>query len=93
MRSADTPQDAAALLTKSAFAAGSLDNLTAVVVALRGYKAGDHFVPSPIERGFTQRDGRRLSPLWLALSEAAAWRGSPLHVVDAFREAALVGSW
>ena len=36
-RSASSPQAAADLLTKSAFVAGSLDNLTAVVVALRGY--------------------------------------------------------
>lgn len=38
VRSAHNPQEAATLLTNSAFVAGSLDNLTAVVVALRGYK-------------------------------------------------------
>merc|ERR1712060_836201 len=38
VRTASTPQQAASLLTKSAFVAGSLDNLTAVVIALRGYK-------------------------------------------------------
>ena len=49
-RSADSPQHAAKLLTSSAFAAGSLDNLTAVVVALRGYKAErPQFAPSPRE--------------------------------------------
>ena len=37
-RSAGSPQEAANLLTHSAFHAGSLDNVTAVVVALRGYK-------------------------------------------------------
>lgn len=36
-RSAGSPQEAATLLTSSAFHAGSLDNVTAVVVALRGY--------------------------------------------------------
>ena len=40
MRSADTPENGARTLTGAAFAAGSLDNITAVVVALRGYKAG-----------------------------------------------------
>ena len=38
VRSANNPQEAATLLTNSAFVAGSLDNLTAVVVALHGYK-------------------------------------------------------
>eukprot|EP00965_Chrysotila_dentata_P093482 3088269-Pleurochrysis_carterae.AAC.1 len=38
VRAASSPQQAASLLTKSAFVAGSLDNLTAVVVALKGYK-------------------------------------------------------
>lgn len=38
VRSAHNPQEAATLLTNSAFVAGSLDNLTAVVVALDGYK-------------------------------------------------------
>uniref|UniRef100_A0A7S0J6S1 PPM-type phosphatase domain-containing protein n=1 Tax=Calcidiscus leptoporus TaxID=127549 RepID=A0A7S0J6S1_9EUKA len=38
VRAASSPQQAASLLTKSAFVAGSLDNLTAVVVALRGYQ-------------------------------------------------------
>jgi len=38
VRSAHTPHEAATLLTNSAFVAGSLDNLTAVVVALRGYQ-------------------------------------------------------
>jgi len=37
-RSAGSPQEAANLLTSSAFHAGSLDNVTAIVVALRGYK-------------------------------------------------------
>jgi len=37
-RSAGSPQEAANLLTSSAFHAGSLDNVTAVVVALKGYK-------------------------------------------------------
>lgn len=36
--SAASPEEAANLLTHSAFVAGSLDNITAVVVALRGYK-------------------------------------------------------
>ena len=49
-RSASTPQAAAELLTSSAFHAGSLDNITAVVVALRGYqpKAGT-LAASPAE--------------------------------------------
>ena len=38
--SAASPQEAANLLTHSAFVAGSLDNVTAVVVALRGYRRG-----------------------------------------------------
>ena len=68
VRSAGSPQEAAALLTKSAFAAGSLDNLTAVVVALRGYNSDPQFVPSPLERGGLARgDGLRNSPLRLAL--------------------------
>ena len=68
MRSAGSPQEAAALLTQSAFAAGSLDNLTAVVVALRGYNSGPQFVPSPLERsGLARGDGLRSSPLRLAL--------------------------
>jgi len=37
-RSAGSPQEAATLLTSSAFHAGSLDNVTAIVVALRGYQ-------------------------------------------------------
>jgi len=38
VQSASSPQEAANLLTHSAFVAGSLDNVTAVVVALRGYR-------------------------------------------------------
>ena len=37
VRSAGSPQEAATLLTSSAFHAGSLDNITAIVVPLRGY--------------------------------------------------------
>lgn len=49
-RSASTPQDAADLLTNSAYIAGSLDNVTAIVVALRGYKNGVRAMhPSPAE--------------------------------------------
>lgn len=91
MRSAGTPQEAAALLTKSAFAAGSLDNLTAVVVALRGYNSGPQFVPSPLERGgLTRCDGLRSSPLRLALqllppnSPTEGRRSSAPH--DGFRD-------
>jgi len=91
VRSAGTPQEAAALLTKSAFAAGSLDNLTAVVVALRGYNSGPQFVPSPLERGgLTRCDGLRSSPLRLALqllppnSPTEGRRSSAPH--DGFRD-------
>ena len=54
VRSADTPESAAKQLTSAAFSAGSLDNCTAVVVALQGYKAGvgftpADFIPSPRE--------------------------------------------
>jgi len=40
VRTASSPQQAASLLTKSAFVAGSLDNVTAVVVALQGCVVG-----------------------------------------------------
>jgi len=49
VRSAASPADAASLLTESAFAAGSLDNITAVVVALRGYQPA-----SPIARSVAE---------------------------------------
>ena len=38
VRSAQSPAEGAQALTSAAFSAGSLDNITAVVVALRGYK-------------------------------------------------------
>ena len=63
VRSAPSPEQGAQLLTSSAFAAGSLDNVTAVVVALRGYEAGaEPFVPSPREEELP-----RLGALGLAL--------------------------
>jgi protein phosphatase 1L len=79
VRSAENPEQAAQLLTNSAFAAGSLDNITAVVIALRGYKAGaEQFVPSPRE----ELGHRRTTSLVLALRACALdyetagyWRG------------------
>eukprot|EP00312_Isochrysidales_sp_CCMP1244_P024435 CAMPEP_0202778220 /NCGR_PEP_ID=MMETSP1388-20130828/54215_1 /ASSEMBLY_ACC=CAM_ASM_000864 /TAXON_ID=37098 /ORGANISM="Isochrysis sp, Strain CCMP1244" /LENGTH=372 /DNA_ID=CAMNT_0049447481 /DNA_START=32 /DNA_END=1150 /DNA_ORIENTATION=- len=49
VRAADDPQHAASLLTKSALAAGSLDNITAIVVALRGYRPRQIDAHSPAE--------------------------------------------
>lgn len=40
VRGAGSPTDAASVLTESAFHNGSLDNVTAVVVALKGYRPG-----------------------------------------------------
>lgn len=48
-RQAADPQQAANLLTSSAFAAGSLDNLTAVVVALKGYSPTPQAALSVVE--------------------------------------------
>ena len=65
-RSAASPQEAANLLTSSAFHAGSLDNVTAVVVALRGYKPKAAPVASPAEpTGWEEREG----------SSWQGWRG------------------
>ena len=49
VQSASSPQEAASLLTHSAFVAGSLDNITAVVVALRGYKPAPPSARSVVE--------------------------------------------
>ena len=49
VQSASSPQEAASLLTHSAFVAGSLDNVTAVVVALRGYRPAPPTARSLIE--------------------------------------------
>ena len=49
VQSASSPQEAANLLTHSAFVAGSLDNVTAVVVALRGYKPAPQAARSLVE--------------------------------------------
>jgi len=84
VRSAHTPHEAATLLTNSAFVAGSLDNLTAVVVALRGYKAAqlkaaapaEPFVLSPaVERG------------------ACAMREALLHAAPAPGGSRFAGAW
>jgi len=74
-RSAPSPQEAANLLTNSAFHAGSLDNVTAVVVALRGYRPNSGVAPASVaEPQCTQggvRDAiRRCAPL--ILGDAAA---------------------
>ena len=49
VQSAGSPQEAANLLTHSAFVAGSLDNVTAIVVALRGYRPGESAARSLVE--------------------------------------------
>lgn len=49
VRSSPSPQEAATRLSNSAFMAGSLDNLTAVVVALEGYNPSIGAAASPAE--------------------------------------------
>jgi len=67
-RSAPSPQDAADLLTSSAFHAGSLDNVTAMVVALRGYRPNGvtaASVAEPPSEGGVRDAIRRCTPLIL----------------------------
>ena len=52
-RGATDPQQAANVLTNSAFAAGSLDNLTAVVIALNGYSPKPRAALSVVEAAQT----------------------------------------
>lgn len=52
VRSAGSPQEAANLLTQSAFHAGSLDNVTAVVVALHGYKPRGVAAATSVAEGY-----------------------------------------
>ena len=71
-RSAATPQEAANLLTSSAFHAGSLDNVTAVVVALRGYKANGQLAASPAEP-FSRHGAAASSSIPTDAGSASAW--------------------
>ena len=85
VRSAPSPEQGAHLLTSSAFAAGSLDNVTAVVVALRGYKAGaEPFVPSPREEVRL-----RLGPVGMALRGCAPEEPSWVNSLDWLHKTAL----
>ena len=71
VRSAATPQEAATLLTSSAFHAGSLDNVTAIVVALKGYKPrGSEAAASPAEEPAGRRDLLRWWPNHAEADEA-----------------------
>jgi len=70
VQSASSPQEAASLLTHSAFVAGSLDNITAVVVALRGYK------PAPPSARSVVESQAALSGSLHAALLAAAWRAT-----------------
>ena len=77
VRSADSPQEAAHLLTSSAFHAGSLDNVTAVVVTLKGYKPRGGAPPaaaSPAEpfAATPSRDGAMHARASAASSSVAA---------------------
>jgi len=93
VRAADDPQHAASLLTKSALAAGSLDNITAIVVALRGYKPRQLDGPrSPAEepRGVLASSARdkaawsdRSNSVYSALCAASASAYSAAAVVNA----------
>ena len=89
VRSAASPESAAQQLTSAAFSAGSLDNCTAVVVALQGYKAGElpaDFIPSPLEleadrRGWCE-GGRWFKPLHLLRRPALRPPSTALAVVS-----------
>jgi len=70
VRSASSPHEAATLLTNSAFVAGSLDNLTAVVVALRGYKNNATVASSVAE------------PFWTASRPFVGWEHNFLECVN-----------
>jgi len=70
VRSASSPHEAATLLTNSAFVAGSLDNLTAVVVALRGYKNNAPVASSVAE------------PFWTASRPFVGWEHNFLECVN-----------
>ena len=86
VRSAPSPEQGAHLLTSSAFAAGSLDNITAVVVALRAYRAGatETFVPSPREEG-----RRRPGPVGMALRGCAPEEPDWVNSLDWLHRTAL----
>ena len=86
VRSAPSPEQGAHLLTSSAFAAGSLDNITAVVVALRAYRAGaaETFVPSPREEG-----RRRPGPVGMALRGCAPEEPDWVNTLDWLHRTAL----
>jgi hypothetical protein len=71
VRSAASPQEAATLLTSSAFHAGSLDNVTAVVVALRGYKPRGRTTVSSVAEEHAAGPAGRFASSILAMAQKA----------------------
>jgi serine/threonine protein phosphatase PrpC len=79
VQSASSPQEAANLLTHSAFVAGSLDNVTAVVVALRGYKPAPPSARSLIEPSAPRPGGVAASAAAHATPSSGSLMSASLH--------------